>query len=188
MAFVRDYLFNDMSRVGDDNCYLDQRNIENMKGTSYMTTNYFMNDPMMSNAYNTALNFPGMNLSGGHSISASGHNIDVNSKLLIEQESTNPKCRLTLIERPFRTVPFLGRGHGNNPDLESELLQGDMIRNKKSLSTTTEKSHIPHRHTPLVDSLASTIQNPYNLVEGVAHKGWVRGGLPSREHSKYNTN
>lgn len=187
MAFVRDYLFNDMTRVGEDKCSLDQRNVENMRGNDYMTINYFMNDATMSRAYNTALNFPGINLTGGHHTSPSGHNIDANSVLLLDQESTNPRCRLTLVERPFMTVPFLGRGP-HNPTLESELLQGDMIRNKKSLSTTTEKSHIPLRHTPMVDSLASTIQNPYNLVESVAHAGWVRGGLPSREHDKYNTN
>jgi len=185
MAIIRDYLFNDMSRLGDDQCSLDQRNIENMRGNSYMTTNFFLNDSTMSKAYGTALNFPGMNLQGGHHTSATGHNIDINSNLLIEQETTNPKCRLTLVERPFLTVPFMGRGP-SNPVLESDLLQGDMIRNKKSLSTTTEKSHINYRHTPMIDSLASTIQNPYNLVEGVAHKGWVRGGLPSREDAKYN--
>jgi hypothetical protein len=187
MAFVRDYIFNDMTRVGSDDCSLDQRNIENMRGSNYMTVNYFLNDSTMNKAYGTALSFPGMILNGGHHTSASGHNIDDNSTLLLEQEATNPKCRLTLMERPFKTVPYLGRGP-SNPTLESELLQGDMIRNKKSISTTTEKSHIPLRHTPMVDSLASTIQNPYNLVEGVAHEGWVRGGLPSREHAKYNTN
>lgn len=184
MAFVRDYFFNDMTRLGEDKCSLDQRNVENMRGTHYQTTNYFMNDATMSKAYTTALNFTGMNLTGGHHSALGGQNIDVSSSLLIEQESTNPRCRLTLVERPFKTVPFLGRGP-HNPNIESELLQGDMVRNKKSLSTTTEKSHIPLRHTPMVDSLASTIQNPYNLIESVAHEGWVRGGLPSREHDKH---
>ena len=33
----------------------------------------------------------------------------------------------------------------------------------------------------LVPSLKATIQNPANLVEGVANEGWIRGGLPSRE-------
>lgn len=187
MAIVRDYLFNDMTRLSEDDCSLDQRNIENMRGASYMTTNYFLNDPTMSNAYNTALNFPGMMLSGGHHISASGHNIDVNSTLLLDQESTKPCCRLTLHTRPFLTVPFLGRGPVN-PDLENEMRYGDLIRQKKSLGTMSEKNHIPLHHTPMIDSLASTIQNPYNIVEGVAHRGWVRGGLPSRDYAKYNRN
>ena len=32
--------------------------------------------------------------------------------------------------------------------------------------------------------LKNTISNPANLVEGVADKNWIRGGLPSRELSK----
>ena len=35
--------------------------------------------------------------------------------------------------------------------------------------------------TPLLPSVQATIQNPHNLVEGVAAAGWIRGGLPSRE-------
>jgi len=38
-----------------------------------------------------------------------------------------------------------------------------------------------HQNTPMIPSLQATITNPSNLVEGVAAKGWIRGGLPSRE-------
>lgn len=187
MASVRDYFFNDMSRIGDDKCSLDQRNVENMRSSSYMNTNYFLHDSTMGEAFQTALSHPGMMLTGGHHVSPSGHNIDMNSMVLLEQESTNPKCRLSLMTRPYGSVPYMGRGPSNTV-LENQLRFGDLIRNKKSLSTITEKSYIPYHHTPMIDSLASTIQNPANLVEGVAHKGWVRGGLPSREHAKYGSN
>ena len=33
----------------------------------------------------------------------------------------------------------------------------------------------------MIPTLKSTINNPANLVEGVAEKGWIRGGVPSRE-------
>jgi len=33
----------------------------------------------------------------------------------------------------------------------------------------------------MLPSLANSINNPANLVEGVAVNGWIRGGLPSRE-------
>ena len=33
----------------------------------------------------------------------------------------------------------------------------------------------------MIPSLKATVQNPANLVEGVAADGWIRGGLPSRE-------
>jgi hypothetical protein len=35
--------------------------------------------------------------------------------------------------------------------------------------------------TPLLPSLKATVNNPSNLVEGVAAQGWIRGGVPSRE-------
>ena len=44
----------------------------------------------------------------------------------------------------------------------------------------SEKSH-RNTDVDLVPSLKATIQNPANLVEGVAANGWIRGGLPSRE-------
>ena len=51
---------------------------------------------------------------------------------------------------------------------------------KKSCRLVTEKSH-RNTDVELVPSLKATIQNPANLVEGVAASGWIRGGLPSRE-------
>ena len=63
-----------------------------------------------------------------------GCNIDTNSDLLIGTINTHPKCRISLLERPFKTVPYLGRG-SSNPVLESHIQQGDMITNKKSINT-----------------------------------------------------
>ena len=59
-------------------------------------------------------------------------------------------------------------------------MQGASILDKKSCKTITEKQLV-NRDDDLVPSLKSTIQNPANLVEGVAANGWIRGGLPSRE-------
>ena len=96
---------------------------------------------------------------------------------------TNSKCRISLYERPFATVPYLGRG-ASHPLLESHLQQGGQVTNRKSIINLSEKSHIPYRETPLIPSLAATVTNPVNLVEGVAADGWIRGGLPSRDLSK----
>ena len=59
-------------------------------------------------------------------------------------------------------------------------MQGASVLDKKSCKTITEKQLV-NRDNDLVPSLKSTIQNPANLVEGVAANGWIRGGLPSRE-------
>ncbi len=63
------------------------------------------------------------------------------------------------MERPFATVPYLGRGNGN-PELESQLQQGDQVINRKSVNHLAEKSYINHRYTPMIPELASSITNP----------------------------
>ena len=126
---------------------------------------------------------PNINFSGSHQVGMGGCNIDTNSDLLIGTINTHPKCRISLYERPFKTVPFLGRG-SSNPVLESHIQQGDMIQNKKSINTTTEQSYMPYLNYPLIPSIENSITNPANLVEGVAAEGWIRGGVPSRELQK----
>ena len=104
--------------------------------------------------------------------------IDQNSELYCRYYL--PKCRISLYERPFLTVPFLGRG-SSHPVLESQLQQGELANNRKSINPSSEMSHLKYRHTPMIPSLKSSVTNPANLVEGVAAEGWIRGGLPSRE-------
>ena len=106
----------------------------------------------------------------------------INSNLKIGSIQTNPKCRISLQQRPFLTVPFLGRGP-SKPVEESKLQQGAYLGDKKSCKTIMEKS-LRSEALKLVPSLKATIQNPANLCEGVAADGWIRGGLPSREMSR----
>ena len=123
---------------------------------------------------------PNVYYNGGAGVSA-GCTIDNDSNLRIGSVQTNPKCRISLQERPFLTVPFLGRGP-SMPVKESQLLQGHYNPDKKSCKTIMEKSIRPNQD--LVPALKASIQNPANLCEGVAADGWIRGGLPSRELSR----
>lgn len=182
MAFVKDFVFSNMSRIGNDNCDLSQRNIQNTNSANYLLTNH-NNFNSSNKAMEFALQQPNVNFNGGHHSDLGGNEIDVNSYLLLGQEQTNPKCKIDLYQRTFLTVPYLGRGRGN-PILESELRQGDCITNKKSITNLSEKSYIGLSNTPMIPSLKNSITNPVNLVEGVAADGWVRGGVPSRELTK----
>ena len=182
-AYTKDFTFNSLSRIGDDSCGLNQRNIQNVSQANYSLTNYFAQDCGMKRPIEFATSQPNINFSGSHQVGLGGCNIDANSDLLIGTINTNPKCRISLYERPFKTVPFLGRG-SSNPVLESHIQQGDMIQNKKSINTTTEQSYIPYLNYPLLPSIENSITNPANLVEGVAADGWIRGGVPSRELQK----
>lgn len=183
MASSHNYNFHNMSRIGEDNCAMSQRNLQNVHAGTYMTENYFSADCAMRNGLSLALSQPNINFTGSHQTGVGGCNIDDNSKLLIDQGLNRSKCRISLYQRPFATVPYLGRGP-SHPELESQLQQGDRQSTKKSVLQTTEQSHMPFSTTPLVPSLAESVTNPAHLVEGVAMDGWVRGGLPSREMAK----
>jgi len=178
MATVYDYKFYNNTRLGDDKCDMSQRNLQNSSTATYMLDNFKPACPM-SSAIDFATSQPNVNYTGSHQVGINGCNIDENSSLLMS-ELLKPKCRISLLQRPFSTVPFLGRGR-SDIILESQIQQGDFANNRKSINLSSEISHITYRHTPMIPSLQSTITNPANLVEGAAAEGWIRGGVPSRE-------
>jgi len=170
-----------MSRIGDDECNLSQRNVQNADFGSYSVQNYFVKYCGMKKPIEFATSQPNVFYNGGFGnyCGAGGCNINSDSKLKIGSIQTHPKCRISLYQRPFATVPYLGRGP-SHPVLEAKLQQGDYVTNVKSCNTTSEISYF-HQYEDLVPSLKATVQNPANLAEGVAAKGWIRGGLPTRD-------
>ena len=180
MANISSYTFDNMSRIGNDNCCIDQSSIQNAQSANYILQNYFLSDCTMKKPIELATTQPGIMYNGGYNVGAGGCNINDSSKLLIGTIQTHPKCRIDLFQRPFSTVPFLGRG-SVNPVIESQIQQGEMVVNKKSVNILSEKSYIKYHQTPLLKSVHDRISNPANQVESVASEGWVRGGVPSRE-------
>jgi hypothetical protein len=178
MASVYDYKFYEPTRVGDDTCDISQRNVQNSEAATYMLDNYRPACPM-SNAIEFATSQPNVNFTGSHQVGINGCNIDSNSELSITK-ITKPKCRISLLQRPFATVPYLGRGQ-SNPVLESKLIQGDLANNRKSANPSSEVCYMGYQNTPMIPSLQATITNPANLCESSAAEGWIRGGLPSRD-------
>lgn len=178
MASVYDYTFYEPTRVGDDSCDISQRNVQNSEAATYILDNFRPACPMKS-AIEFATSQPNVNFTGSHQVGINGCNIDNNSELSITK-ITKPKCRISLLQRPFATVPYLGRGR-SNPVLESKLIQGDLANNRKSANPSSEVCYIGYQNTPMIPSLQSTITNPANLCESSAAEGWIRGGLPSRD-------
>ena len=123
MAFVSDFAFNNISRIGDDSCSQDINSIENAQACSYLLQNYFTQDCSMSKARQLAVTQPCINYSGTMGSDICGSNIDDSSRLLIGTIQTHPRCRIDLFQRPFATVPFLGRG-SVCPILEAQIQQG----------------------------------------------------------------
>ena len=174
-----DYTFNNSGRIGNDNCCIDQNTIQNSLASSYILQNHFMTDCSMKNPINLAVQQPGINYKGTYNTCAGGSNIDDSSKLLIGSIQTHPKAHISLFQRPFATVPFLGRG-STCPILESQLQQGDLMTNKKSISQLSEKSYMKYSNTPMIPSLRQNITNPNNYVEESANPNFIRGGVDTR--------
>jgi hypothetical protein len=180
MANVSSYTFDNMSRIGNDNCYLDQESIQNINACNYLLQNYFASDCSMKKPIDLATSQPGIFYNGGYNSGAGGCNIDDNSNLMLGSIQTNPKCRIDLFQRPFATVPFLGRG-SVCPILEAQMQQGETNTNKRTVTQLSEKSYLSYSETPLLPDIKERMTNPAYSVEGVASEGWVRGGVPSRE-------
>ena len=145
MSYVSNYTFQNLSRMGNDLCYSQQRDIENSAYSNYMLKSYFANDCRMMRPIDLATSQPGIVLSGSHQTGIGGCNIDDNSRIFIGSIQSHPKCRISLFERPFATVPYLGRW-AVNPIMESNIQQGEQTINKKSvnaLGQTTVQSYYP---------------------------------------------
>jgi len=180
MAHTYSYTFDTMSRIGNDQCCVDQNTLQDVAACNYMTQNFFASDCSMKNPIDLATTQPGIMYNGGYNVGAGGCNINDNSKLTIGTIQTHPKCRIDLFHRPFATVPFLGRG-AVNPIMESQIQQGEQIVNKKSVNPLTEKSYIKYHHTPLLPAVKERMTNSSNHIESDASEGWIRGGVPSRD-------
>lgn len=180
MATYSGYTFNNLSRIGLDNCNIDQTTIQDVAACNYMTQNYFAADCRLTKQIDLATSQPGIMYNGGYNVGAGGCNVNDSSKLQIGTIQTHPKCRIDLFHRPFSTVPYLGRG-SVNPVMEAQIQQGEQIVNKRSVNNLSEKSFIKYHQTPLLPAVQQRINNPAHQIESVAHDGWVRGGVPSRE-------
>ena len=179
MAYVSPFTFENVSRAGNDSAYLDQTSIQNAESCNYLLQNYLAGDCSMTATRTLATSQPSVFYKGGYG-GAGGCNIDESSQLLIGSEQTIAKARTDLFQRPYATVPFLGRG-SVDPILEAQIQQGEAITNKRSVTRLTEKSHLKYHTTPLIPEVKQNIQNPSLMIEGMASEGWIRGGVPSRE-------
>jgi len=196
------------SRMGEDELGLSQTNLQNAELNSYMMKNFYLQDCEMKKPIDLATSQPNIFYSGSNGLGLGGCNVDESSKLLIGATQTNPKCRVSLVERPYKTVPYLGKGPSNSI-LESELRQGVIMTNRKSVLNTSEESYIPYKNYPVVSSIENGADNPTNNIsclskanssydvsaprtrnptEESVDKNWIRGGISSRDLTRKTVN
>ena len=175
-----DYTFNQTGRLGNDECSVLQTSLQNTKSSTYRLTNYNVKDCNMKEPIEFALQQPNVFYNGAKQVGLGGCNINTNSELRIGKVKLDPKEPISLQQRPYLTIPFLGRGL-QQPELESKLLNGEQISNRKTVANLSEKSYQDYHHCPLIEPIKNTVTNSSYLVEDDAASGWVRGGIPSRE-------
>jgi hypothetical protein len=182
MAFATNYMFNNMGHIGQDSVDETQRNVSNTRFASWTLSNYFSQN-VSDGHVQFATQMPTVMFSG--SMLGSGLNgqlVDVDSKLIYGAENERSLEKLSLVERPFLTVPYLGRG-SCDPALESQLQMGELVSDKKSVSTIMDKSFSNYSLYPLDSKMQEYVKNPANTVQEVAMSGWVRGGVLTRNMS-----
>jgi len=134
--------FDQLTRIGEDDCCISQSTLQSSQYNSYMLQNYYASDCSMARQIDMATSQPCIQYSGSYSLAPGGCNVDTNSKLLLGATQTNPKGRIDLFGRPFATVPYLGRG-SVDPTLEANIQQGESISNKKSIALLAERMYGP---------------------------------------------
>jgi hypothetical protein len=181
MTTISDYTFYNKDRIGADAEDESQRNLANARYSSYILDN--LSSASSSNYVDFATQMQNVNFRGtGGGAGIPGNVIDYDSMLLIKGDQERSFEKLQLNQRPFVTVPYLGRGSAN-PDLESKLLQGEAVSDKKSLATVMDKAYIDYTQYPLMNDVKDRVTDPTYSVEEAALAGWVRGGIASRELS-----
>jgi hypothetical protein len=126
-------MFNNAGRIGADRTDNTQRTLQNTRFANHMLSSYF-NESISSENIEFASKQPTMLISGlARGDGLNGKVVDYDSLLLIKTTQDRPQEKLQLMQRPFLTVPYLGRG-SCNPDTESQLLQGESTWDKKGVS------------------------------------------------------
>jgi len=165
------------TRVHDDPCDLGVQYKESAGPGTYNVTNL-----VPKAATTEALAYQQPSIPTREGFGWSSRAIDVDSTLRNHAIQTNsPHCpiRSRVQARPFATVPYMGRGRGE-ATVESQLQMSQMIRTGKDCGTISDVFY-ENQFTPLIPYVAANVQNPVHLIQEVASKGWIHGGIPSRQ-------
>jgi hypothetical protein len=174
------------NRFKNDACFVATDTAQSTLPGQYQLQNYYDCTCMPRQSMSVALNQPVTQFKDGYGyVGQRGCLVENDTAFRHGSELTNKKGAITLHERPYLTVPYMGRGVGN-PCKESELQEGITTQERKQCNTLAG-IHLPHQYTPLVDCLAKEIQDPKHIVPEANRDDWIRGGYPSRQwvHSQH---
>ena len=176
-------MFYNLDTLDADSTTRVRKDKDNSKYSNYMLGGYGPASlgTSKSSHMQFALQQPGVlyyGLNNGNGLH--GDIIDFETELKDKKKSRPaPADKLQLFQRPFVTVPFIGRGRGD-PTIESQLLQGEQTYDARSVSNVMESSTL--KYLPPVNSGMYNNVNNSSFVQESALNGWVRGGDQTRKN------
>lgn len=175
MSRIVDFTFNQLSRIGQDDSAYTQEHLMNTHMADYTTYNPYSNKCL--GGLDFALKQPNVFVNKStYQLGPLGCNVKDNS-ILKKGLLTNPKVKLTLHERPYKTVPFLGKG---NVDVyqENKLRLGDTFKERKSVSQFNEQCFFNVEKYPMHSEIKKRLAQ--SKIEDDVHPHWSRGGTDTR--------
>ncbi len=169
---------NTRAAISDDELAVVNRMRQSMAVGTYWITPF--EDCDKSRTIGTMIDNPTITYRDGYGAGRSV--IDTESMLRNVPSHANSKNRVRRQERPFVTVPYMGRGR-TDPYVESMLQQSEIVRENKSCSTVTDKPFM-NQFTPMIPHVQKHVQNSLHIITEDAQRGWIRGGMPSRNYIK----
>lgn len=161
----------------DDKCFVDIDTRQSIGPGNYGVTNLYDCECLMPQTVKNATDNIAVPFKNGVGTEAPCV-VDDGSRLRIGLHKKYPKCVQQLYERPYKTIPYMGRGY-LRPDEESELKFAEDTKIKRSCNTLSGIT-IPHVFSPLIDHLSYNIQNEQHIVQEAVEPAWRRGGADTR--------
>lgn len=177
-ALNQKFVIDELTRLNDDVCHDNGKNLQNDSVNDYMLSNYNDCDCDIKNVLKVSTDNRGLTVKDGFGISDC--NIDSESGLRVGVVKRHHKVDQQLFPRPFATTPFIQKGEPK-PDLESRLLSSLQTVKHKQMQNVSVENNI---FTPMTSNLAATIQDPIHIIQENVSRTWVRGGIPSRQNIK----
>ncbi len=160
----------------DDACFVDTQTRQAIGPGNYAVFSPFDCECMMPQTVKNATDNVCVPFKNGYGTEQACV-VDDGSRLRWGLQKKYPKCNQQLFERPYKTVPYMGRGF-LRPNEESILIHAEQVSTKKSCGALSGVT-IPNYFSPLIDHLSYNVQNEKHIVQEV-FPGWRRGGNDTR--------
>ena len=172
----KQFNINYKSMANDDKCFIDIDTRQSIGPGNYGVTNLYDCECLIPDVMKNATDNVCVPFTNGYDVAPCV--VDDSSKLRIGLQKKFPKCPQQLFERPYKSVPYMGRGV-LMVDQDSELKFAEDSRTKKSNNTLSGIS-IGNYFTPLLDYLSYNVQNTQHIIQESVDPSWRRGGIDTQ--------